>query len=160
MILNEDKDVYDYLADSIFDFLRKTNRLFIGHDKGDEFLHAFIDKYKVCNITLVGSVFDDIPWRAGYSITNLGDSLKIAAEDGSLNAPVDVLYLDVTTKLKCDDYLNNLVDDNTVVVLKIKHPDDTNIPPELTFLKDKTPMEFGSWGETHNNESDYFIIFI
>lgn len=45
-----------------FNYLRKTNRMLIVNDKDDNFFHSFFTKYKVCNISLLGSDFESIPY--------------------------------------------------------------------------------------------------
>ena len=153
------KTIYEHVAQIAFNGLNKTNRLMIAYDKGDEFFHAFHDTYKVCNITLIGSVFEDIPWRLGHSVTNLGDSLRNLYLDDALNAPVDVLYLDVTTRLNCENFLDDVITDETLVILKIKQPNDTNVPA-LPRLKGKNVLKFGDWDNEHTAESNYFLVFI
>lgn len=46
-----------------FNYLSKTNRMLIVNDKDDMFFHTFFNKYKVCNITLIGSVFESLPYN-------------------------------------------------------------------------------------------------
>lgn len=157
--MNDDEDIYDHIAQIAFNGLVKNNRMLIAFDKGDEFFHAFFDRYKVCNVALVGSVFEDIPWVNGYSVTNLGDSLRNLYLDGCLNAPADVVYLDVTTKVTIDNYLDQVITDNTTVILRIKHPEDTNVP-SIPILRNKNVMRFGDWDEKHTQDSEYFLIFL
>lgn len=113
----------DYLkmaVESSFNYLRKTNRLLIVNDKEDAFFHAFTSKYKVCPVLLIGSEYMDIPHHLGYSVTNLGLSLRQAHLDEALNAPVDVIYIDLTSMLSIGDTLVESISDNTLVIFKIR----------------------------------------
>lgn len=158
-MLNNNKNIYDYVSDIVFSRLLKTNRLMIINDKDDEFFHSFYNAYKVCNISLIGSVFEDIPWKCGHSVTNLGDSLRNLYLDEALTSPVDVLYMDVTTRLNCENYLENIITDETLVVIKIKHPNDTNVPA-IPQLQGKNALKFGDWDEPYTMDSNFFLMFI
>lgn len=142
-----------------FNYLRKTNRLLIINDKDDSFFHNFNNKYKVCNTLLVGSDYEDIPWRAGYSVTNLGYTLKYAHDDGSLNTPVDVLYLDMTSQVLLEDYLVDTIDENTLIIVKIKNPVEALVPSILKKDKDIL-FQFGDWGKPHKHDSQYYLALI
>ena len=49
-----------------FNYLTKTNRLLIVNDKDDMFFHTFFVKYNVCYISLIGSVFESIPYTKRF----------------------------------------------------------------------------------------------
>lgn len=140
-----------------FNYLRKTNNLLIINDKEDSFFHCFNNKYKVCNTFLVGSDYGDIPWRAGYSVTSLDKYLKHAYEDDALNAPFDVVYLDLTSRVQIKEYLDNCIDDNTVLILKFKSISSASLPEELDKLN-KDYYLIGSWHEEPTHESEYYMV--
>ena len=94
------------------------------------------DRYKVCNTLLVGSDYDNIPWRAGYSVTNLGHLLRHAYEDESLNSPVDVIYIDMTSQINIEHYLDDSIDENTLIIVKLKNPVEAILPTSLKKYKD------------------------
>lgn len=49
-----------------FNYLSSTNRLLIVNDKDDMFFHTFFNKYKVCHISLIGSVFESLPFNKRF----------------------------------------------------------------------------------------------
>jgi len=153
------KEYLDATREIAFNYLRKTNRMLIINDKEDSFFHNFNDKYKVCNTLLVGSDYDDIPWRAGYSVTNLGHMLRHAYEDGSLNSPVDVVYIDMTSQINIDNYLDDSIDENTLIIVKLKNPTDVSLPASLKKYKDNY-YYIGDWEEKHRHDSQYYLVLI
>lgn len=142
-----------------FNYLRKTNKLLIINDKDDEFFHTFDDKYKVCNTLLIGSDYEDIPYVAGYSVTNLGYRLKQVYEDESLNSPVDVIYIDMTSQLQIDEYLDDSIDENTLIIVKLKNPVESILPPSLKKYKDNY-YYIGDWDKDQKYDSQYYLILI
>lgn len=142
-----------------FNYLVKTNRLLIINDKDDSFFHCFDSKYKVCHSLLIGSDYEDIPYYAGYSVTNLGTTIKSVYDDYSLNVPVDVLYIDLTSYINIDKYLEQTIDENTLVVFKLKNQEPVEIPPYFKKYKD-TCYRLGDWDEDHKHDSQYFLILI
>ena len=153
------KDYLDATREVAFNYLRKTNRLLIINDKEDSFFHNFNDKYKVCNTLLVGSDYDNIPWRAGYSVTNLGHLLRHAYEDCSLNSPADVVYIDMTSQLNIDHYLDDSIDENTLVIVKLKNPVETLLPTSLKKYKDNF-LYIGDWDQQQKHDSQYYLVLI
>lgn len=57
------QEYLDVIVNVAFSYLRKTNRMLIVNDKEDEFFHSFFNKYKVCNISLIGSDYESIPYN-------------------------------------------------------------------------------------------------
>lgn len=153
------KDFLNATRDVAFNYLRKTNRMLIINDKEDSFFHNFNDKYKVCNTLLVGSDYDDIPWMAGYSVTNLGYHLKHAYEDESLNSPVDVLYIDTTSQVILDNYLDDCIDENTLVIVKLKNPVESLLPAVLKKYKENF-YYIGDWDNKQRHDSQYYLVLI
>ncbi len=153
------KEYLDATREIAFNYLRKSNRMLIINDKEDAFFHNFNDRYKVCNTLLVGSDYDDIPWRAGYSVTNLGHLLRHAYEDGSLNSPVDVVYMDMTSQINVENYLDDSIDENTLIIVKLKNPVETSLPPSLKKYKENY-YYIGDWGEKQRHDSQYYLVLI
>ena len=123
------------------------------------FFIIFLINTKSVTSVQFGSVFESIPYTRSFSVTNLGLYIKKTFDEGCLNAPVDVLYLDVTTRLNCENFLDDVITDETLVILKIKQPNDTNVPA-LPKLKGKNVLKFGDWDNEHTAESNYFLVFI
>lgn len=153
------KDYLNAIREIAFNYLRKTNRLLIINDKEDSFFHNFNDRYKVCNTLLVGSDYDSIPWRAGYSVTNLGHLLRHAYEDESLNSPVDVVYIDMTSQINVEHYLDGSIDENTLIIVKLKNPVEAILPPSLKKYKDNY-YYIGDWEEKQKYDSQYYLVLI
>lgn len=153
------KDYLNAIREIAFNYLRKTNRLLIINDKEDSFFHNFNDRYKVCNTLLVGSDYDSIPWRAGYSVTNLGHLLRHAYEDESLNSPVDVVYIDMTSQINVEHYLDGSIDENTLIIVKLKNPVEAILPPSLKKYKDNY-YYIGDWEEKQRHDSQYYLVLI
>ena len=153
------KDYLDATKELAFNYLRKTNRLLIINDKEDAFFHNFNERYKVCNTLLIGSDYDDIPWEAGYSVTNLGYHLKHAHEDGSLNCPVDVIYIDTTSQINVENYLEDSIDENTLIIVKLKNPVESLLPAVLKKYKENF-YYIGDWGEKQKHDSQYYLVLI
>ena len=153
------KDYLNAATEVAFNYLRKTNRLLIINDKEDNFFHTFNTKYKVCPVLLVGSDYDSTPWKAGYSVTNLGQYLKNVYEDESLNCPVDVVYIDMTSQIQLDKYLSDCIDENTVVIVKLKNPVEAILPESLKINKENY-YYIGDWNEKHKHDSQYYLVLI
>lgn len=151
----------DVAVNTAFNFLRKTNRMLIVNDKDDLFFHRFYDKYKVCHIALVGSDFDSVPFVAGHSVTNIGKYIKSVYEDGCLNSAVDVLYVDLSRNLDYFDYFDEVIDDNTITIIRLRNPVITEAFPQ--FIKNNYEvtncLKFGDWNSEHKYNSEYFLVF-
>lgn len=157
-------NLHEIASEVAFSCLKKTNKMMIINDKDDVFFHTFYDKYKVCHITLVGSIFESTPYNKSFSVTNLGEYVKATYEDGCLNAPVDVLYVDLGRNFDYLDYLDELIDENTITILKFKQPIVSSLLPSFIKRKYDNYMEdcsrFGDWGKEHRyNASEYFLVF-
>ena len=157
------KENYTEIAREVaFNLLKKTNKLLIVNDKDDEFFTSFFNKYKVCHIALVGSVFDSMPYTKSFSVTNLGQYIKTVYEDEALNSPVDVLYVDLNRSFDYLGYLDDVIDENTVTILKYKNPViNAQLP---SFIKRKYPdyekhiAYFGDWGVDYKYNSEYYLV--
>ena len=159
------KENYTEIArELVFNSLKKTNKLLIVNDKDDEFFTSFYNKYKVCHICLVGSVFESIPYTKSFSVTNLGQYIKTVHEDSSLNSPVDVLYVDLSRSFDYLTYLDDVINDNTITILKYKRPIiEAQLP---SFIKRKYDnyhqsfVKFGDWGSEDKYNSEYYLVFM
>lgn len=150
----------DAVREIAFNYLRKTNRMLLVNDKGDQFFHHFDSKYKVCNVLLIGSDYESIPYKAGYSVTNMGFGLKQNFEDGCLNHPVDVLYIDLTSQYNLSVYLDYAIDDNSLIILKVKAPNDLPEIPEAFKDYKENVFYVGDWNKPHKASSQYYLIMI
>lgn len=145
-----------------FSQLKKTNKMLIVNDKDDEFFSSFYNKYKVCHISLVGSVFESIPYTKSYSVTNLGLYVKTVYEDCALNSPVDVLYIDLSRSFDYLNYLDEVIDENTVIILKYKNNIfESQLPDFIKRLHpdlDNSIIKFGDWDSDHKYNSEYYLL--
>lgn len=152
------------ISDLVFSYLIKTNYLLIVNDKDDMFFHTFFNKYKVCHIRLIGSPFESIPYKIGYSVTNLNSTVKEAYMDGALNSPVDVLYLDLSTSKKFTNQFENVISDNTITILRYSSPMSICGVPD--FIKTKYTnymtdcIQIGDYDKEHHyHNSSYYLVF-
>lgn len=142
-----------------FNYLRNTNKLLIINDKKDGFFHTFYNKYKVCDILLVGNEFDSIPRINNVSVTNLGKNLRTVYDDHSLNSPVDVIYIDITSTYLYEEYLKDSISDNTVMIFKMKYPTEALLP--LSYKsKFQYSYKFGDWENEPNINSEYYLLLL
>ena len=98
----------------------------------------------------------------GYSVTNIGKYIKSVYEDGCLNSPVDVLYLDLSRSFDYLNYFDEIIGDNTVTILRLRNPIVTGMLPQ--FIKDnydynENCFKFGDWDSDHKYNSEYFLVF-
>lgn len=99
---------------------------------------------------------------SGFSVTNLGINSRLVHEDGALNAPVDVLYIDLSRNTEHYNYFDDVIDENTVTILRFRYPVVTgNLP---SFIKNKYQyltncLKFGDWDEDNKHDSEYFLMF-
>lgn len=98
----------------------------------------------------------------GFSVTNLGLTPKLVYEDGALNAPVDVLYIDLSRNVEHYDYFDDVIDENTVTILRFRYPIVTGSLP--SFIKNKyrymtNCLKFGDWDTDNKHDSEYFLMF-
>lgn len=127
------------------------------------FLIAFSINIKFVIFIQYGSVFDSVPYTKSYSVTNLGEYIKKTYEDGCLNAPVDVLYVDLSRNFDYLNYLDDVIDENTITILKFKQPIVSGMLP--TFIKRKYDnyledcFRFGDWNKEHKYNSEYYLVF-
>ena len=72
---------------------------------------------------------------SGFSVTNFGINSRLVYEDGALNAPVDVLYVDLSRNTEHYNYFDDVIDENTITILRFRYPVVTgNLP---SFIKNK-----------------------
>lgn len=98
----------------------------------------------------------------GFSVTNLGLTPKLVYEDEALNSPVDVLYIDLSRNVDHYNYFDDVIDENTITILRFRHPVATGSLP--SFIKNKYQymtncLKFGNWDEVNKHDSEYFLMF-
>ena len=127
------------------------------------FFITFLINTKSATFAQFGSVFDSIPYNRSYSVTNLGEYIKKTYDDGCLNAPVDVLYVDISRNFDYLNYLDEVIDENTITILKFKQPVVTGLLPDFIKRKYDNYMEdcikFGDWNQEHKYNSEYYLVF-
>ena len=100
---------------------------------------------------------------SGFSVTNLGINSRLVHEDGALNAPVDVLYIDLSRNTEHYNYFDDVIDENTVTILKFKQPIVSALLPDFIKRKYTDYMDdcyrFGDWGKEHKYNSEYYLVF-
>lgn len=107
-------------------------------------------------------ILNQYHFKNGYSVTNLGKYVKSAYEDGCFNSPVDVLYVDLSRSLDYSNYFDEVIDENTVTILRFKNPVVSGLLP--TFIKNKYNytedcFKFGDWDSEQKYNSEYFLVF-
>ena len=100
--------------------------------------------------------------RSGHSVTNLGKYVKSVYEDGCFNSPVDVLYIDLSRNYDFLNYLDEVISENTITILRFKTPIVSGLLP--SFIKNKYNymedcIRFGDWHSEHKYNSEYFLAF-
>ena len=126
------------------------------------FFIIFLINTKSVTSVQFGSVFESIPYTRSFSVTNLGLYIKKTFDEGCLNAPVDVLYVDLSRQFDYLNYLDDVIDENTVTILRFRYPVVTgNLP---SFIKNKYQyltncLKFGDWDEDNKHDSEYFLMF-
>ena len=127
------------------------------------FLQTFLISINFVIFVQYGSVFESIPYTKSYSVTNLGEYIKTTYEDGCLNSPVDVLYIDLSRNFDYQNYLDEVIDENTITILKFKQPVVTGLLPDFIKRKYTNYMEdcfrFGDWNLEHKYNSEYYLVF-
>ncbi len=98
----------------------------------------------------------------GFSVTNLGINSRLVYEDEALNSPVDVLYIDLSRSTDHLNYFDQVIDENTITILRFRYPIVTGSLP--SFIKNKYQystncLKFGDWEEDNRHDSEYFLMF-
>lgn len=159
------ENVYlDMAVNVAFNYLTVNNKMLIVNDKDDDFFHTFFNKYKVCHISLIGSPFESLPYTKSFSVTNLGPTAREVYEDGALNSPVDVLYIDLGKNRKYENYFDDVIGDNTITIIRFSIPIVTGMFPDFIKRKyknySKDCLKFGDWDLPHlYNNSNYYLVF-
>ena len=127
------------------------------------FFIVFLINTKSVTSVQFGSVFESIPYTRSFSVTNLGLYIKKTFDEGCLNAPVDVLYVDLSRQFDYLNYLDDVIDENTVTILKFKQPIVSALLPDFIKRKYTDYMDdcyrFGDWGKEHKYNSEYYLVF-
>ena len=80
-----------------------------------------------------------------------------------MNAPVDVLYVDLSRTFDYLNYLDDVIDENTITILKFKQPVVSGLLPD--FIKRKYDnytedcLRFGDWDKDYKYNSEYYLVF-
>lgn len=85
--------------------------------------------------------------------------MRVVYEDEALNSPVDVLYIDLTSQLKLENYLQDTINEDTLIIVKVKGPEEV-IPACLKQGKDAFYF-LGPWEQKNKDPlSEYYVVLM